>query len=508
MKLSRLLKSVSHLSKGITSPQGSSFDPEITSVHYNSKDVKTGGLFVAIKGLTADGHNYIEDAVKRGAIAVIAETALTIANADVCIVTDSRKALAAVASEFYRNPSSGMHIIGITGTNGKTTTSYLIESILVHEGFKPGVIGTVNYRYGNHEFPNPMTTPESLDLQRILFEMKKNGVTHVVMEISSHAIDLERVYNCSVDTAVFTNLTQDHLDYHKTMDAYWDCKKRLFTEFLPRSEKRDSLSAVINCGNRYGKELRDLIDYRVLSFGDNDSEIKAMDTVITINGINACINTPKGDLEITTPAIGVHNLENILNAVGATIAAGASLTSIKSGIEKFNVPGRLEKIENGKGVAVFVDYAHTPDALENVLKTIEPLTPGRVICVFGCGGDRDNSKRSIMGSIAEKYSNLAIVTSDNPRTELPENIIEGVLGGMSTALFNKGPEAFKLENGIRNHRVEIDRHKAILYAISASQSGDSVLIAGKGHETYQITNTGTIDFDDREEAREAFKQND
>ncbi len=504
MKLTSILKSVSHLKKGNTT-FAASFDPEITSIHYNSRDVKQGGLFVAIKGLTADGHDYIDAAVKKGATIVISEKESSNTDTATIIVNDSRKALAALSSEFYGNPSTGMHIIGITGTNGKTTTSYLIESILKNEGLTPGVIGTINYRYGGNAFPNPMTTPESLDLQRILHEMKNNGVSHVIMEISSHAIDLDRIYSCSVDTAVFTNLTQDHLDYHTTMGSYWECKRRLFTEHLPRSGKNKKLFAVINCGNKYGKELRESIDYNVISFGDSASNMNAEETVFTIDGINARIKTPKGNIDISTEAIGDHNLENILNATGAAIASNISLASIKKGIESFNVPGRLEKIENSKDISVFVDYAHTPDALENVLKTIVPLTKGSVICVFGCGGDRDSSKRTIMAGIAEKYSNLAIVTSDNPRTENPENIIRDVLGGITTEAFKKDSEAFRLENGIKTHIVESDRHKAIRYAILASQKGDSVLIAGKGHETYQITNTGTIDFDDREEAREAFR---
>ncbi len=506
MNLSKLLKSISHLGRNNEATISASYDPDIKSIHYNSKEVQKGGLFVAIKGLVADGHNYIDDAVKNGAAVIITEKPVEINNAVVFCVTDTRKALAIIAATFHNNPSNGINIIGITGTNGKTTISYLLENIFIKAGFSTGVIGTINYRYANKEFPNPMTTPESLDLQKILFEMKNAGVTHVIMEISSHAIDLDRIEGCNINTAIFTNLTHDHLDYHETMESYWDCKKKLFTEFLPLSSKTKKITAVINNKNDYGKELVNILSYPVLSTGGVDSDIKPFNVSLTINGIEASISTPEGDFDINSSIIGEHNLENILNAVGAAIASGIALSTIKAGIEDVNVPGRLEKIINNRKFSVFVDYAHTPDALKNVLSTIKPLTPGKVICVFGCGGDRDNSKRPQMGKIAETHSDRIIVTSDNPRSENPDIIINQILKGIKGKKFTGGSEEFSKNINSKLHYIEPDRHKAIKYSINSAQKGDSVLIAGKGHETYQITNTGTIDFDDRKEAKVALEK--
>lgn len=504
MNLSNLLKSISHLARYDEATVSTPFDPEICSIHYNSKDVQKGGLFVAIKGLVADGHNYIDDAVKNGAAAIICEELVEHDDAFVFSVTNSRKALAVVASTFHNNPSSGLNIVGITGTNGKTTISYILESIFIKAGFNTGVIGTINYRYNNKEFPNPMTTPESLDLQKILFEMKCDGVTHVVMEISSHAIDLDRIEGCLINTAVFTNLTQDHLDYHDTMESYWTCKKRLFTEHLPVSGETKKITAVVNNKNDFGKELVNILSYPVISTGDTGSDVGPHNVSLTINGIEASVSTPEGEFKINSSIIGEHNLENILNAVGTAIASGVSLSIIKDGIENVNVPGRLEKIVNNQKISVFVDYAHTPDALKNVLSTLKPLTSGKVICVFGCGGDRDNSKRSQMGEIAENHSDRIVVTSDNPRSENPDIIISQILKGVKGKKFNGNSIAFSESNKNKLHYIEPDRHKAIEYSINAAKRGDSVLIAGKGHETYQITNSGTIDFDDREEAKRAL----
>lgn len=505
MNLSRLLKPISHLASDNTASVPDSFDPVINSIHYNSKDVEKGGLFVAIKGLVADGHDYIDDAVKNGASVIITEKPVRADNAVVYCVTNSRKALAIISATFHNNPSHGMNIIGITGTNGKTTITYLLESILKKSGIKTGVIGTINYRYDDKEFQNPMTTPESLDLQKILFEMKRAGVTHVVMEISSHAIDLDRIEGCSIDSAVFTNLTQDHLDYHQSMEDYWDCKKRLFTDFLPVCGKTKKITAIINTKNSYGKELVSILNYPVITTGTIDSDVKPMNVSLTIDGITASVSTPVGEFELNSSIIGEHNLENILNAVGAAIASGISLEAIKTGLENVSIPGRLEKIFNNRKISVFVDYAHTPDALKNVLSTIKPLTSGKVICVFGCGGDRDTSKRPQMGKIAEKHSDRLVVTSDNPRTENPNLIISHILNGIDGKSFTGRSDEFARQEESKLHYIEPDRQKAIRYSINSAKQGDSVLIAGKGHETYQITNTGTIDFDDRKEAKTALE---
>ncbi len=481
-------------------------DPDILSVHYDSRSVIPGALFVAVKGLSSDGHRFVRDAVKKGALAVVANQDLFEGDVDVPVITvnDSRKALALCAAAFYGHPSEKLHLTGITGTNGKTSTTYLLESIYNAAGFKTGVIGTINYRFGDRVFPNPMTTPESLDLQKILFEMVDEGVTHAVMEVSSHAIDLHRIMGLSFDTAVFTNLSQDHLDYHATMDEYWACKKRLFTEYLENTSAPKKPSAVINITDREGAELSALLSVPVLTTGTADAFVRMENTTIDIHGITGELVTPKGRTRITSTGIGQHNLENILCAAGAALAAGASLSDIETGLSRFNVPGRLERVDNTQGFHVFVDYAHTPDGLLNVLETLRPLTRGRLITVFGCGGDRDKTKRPKMAAIAETYSDLVVVTSDNPRTEDPSTIIGHIMEGFSGTRIEEGGS---LQN-IKGYAVEPDRRTAIALAIGCAKADDTVLIAGKGHETYQILNTGTIDFDDRIEAKKALENHD
>lgn len=480
-----------------------SSDPDILSVHYDSRSVQPGGLFVAVKGLASDGHRYIQDAVKRGAAAVVAEKGSSFDKPEIplILVNDSRKALALAGAQFYGQPSGQIHLIGLTGTNGKTSTTYLIESIFTKAGLHTGVIGTINYRYGGKVFPNPMTTPESLDLQRILFDMVEAGVTHVVMEVSSHAIDLHRIMGLSFDTAVFTNLSQDHLDYHQTMDEYWSCKKRLFTEYLANTAPPKKPKAVINITDKEGVELVSLVSVPTFTTGTDTADIRLENARLDIRGIEGELVTPMGRAAVLSTGIGQHNLENILCAAGAAVAAGVSIENIAAGLSDFNVPGRLERVPNTKGFHVFVDYAHTPDGLLNVLTTLRPLTEGRVITVFGCGGDRDNGKRPKMGGIAQQYSDLVIVTSDNPRTEDPAIIISHILEGLKGNRLD--PDTLTIES--KGYAVEADRRSAIVLAIKNAQANDTVLIAGKGHETYQILNTGTIDFDDRIEAIKALE---
>jgi UDP-N-acetylmuramyl-tripeptide synthetase len=465
--------------------------------------VTPGGLFIAVKGLESDGHRYIEDAVKRGAVAVIAETGAgaTAGNIPLVLVNDSRKALALAGAEFYGQPSDSLHLTGVTGTNGKTSTTYLIESIFETAGFKTGVIGTINYRFGGNIFPNPMTTPESLDLQKILRNMVDAGITHAVMEVSSHAVDLHRILGLSFDTAVFTNLSQDHLDYHKTMDEYWDCKKRLFTDYLSKTAPPKKPAAVINTVDKEGLELAALLTVPVLTTGTETPDIRLMNAELDIRGIRGELVAPSGRTRLESPGIGKHNLENILCAAGAALAAGVDMETVGRGLGNFNVPGRLERVPNTKGFHVFVDYAHTPDGLLNVLETLKPLATGRVITVFGCGGDRDKGKRPKMGRIAETYSNLTVVTSDNPRTEDPDAIIANILDGMEGQRLSEN----ELAAGIKGLFVEPDRRAAINLAVRWAKPGDTVLIAGKGHENYQILKTGKIDFDDRIEAEKAIE---
>lgn len=501
MKLTRITQALAQFLDISGEPEPGAVVPDILSIHYDSRSVKPGGLFVAVKGLKSDGHRFIADALSRGAVAVVAENGASFETPDVPVIltSDSRKALAIVAGEFYGHPSFYLHLTGVTGTNGKTSTTYLLESIFKQAGFETGVIGTINYRYGGRVFPNPMTTPESLDLQQILADMAMAGVTHVIMEVSSHAIDLYRIFGLSFDLAVFTNLSQDHLDYHETMDRYWECKKKLFTECLPDSGK-DS-SAVVNITDREGLELVSLVDVPTYTTGTDRGDIRMENTRIDIQGIEGNLVTPLGRILVSSTAIGQHNIENILSAAGAALASGSSLIHIGKGIAEFNVPGRLERVANSQGIHIFVDYAHTPDGLLNVLETLRPLTEGRLITVFGCGGDRDKGKRPKMAHVAEKFSDLVIVTSDNPRTEDPSAIIGDILEGLSGQRLEPSDSG----KGARGYVVEPDRRSAIALAIGCARENDTVLIAGKGHETYQILGTGTIDFDDRLEARKALE---
>jgi UDP-N-acetylmuramoyl-L-alanyl-D-glutamate--2,6-diaminopimelate ligase/murE/murF fusion protein len=510
VKLLELLKAIDHADL---------IDMDIESIHYRAQEVLPGGMFVAIKGQTADGHDFMHQALQKGAVAVVTQKEPPQPYLNQCLaqavqtqpiiirVSDTRKAMADLAARFYGDPSEDMTLIGITGTNGKTTVAYLIESILLQAGYKTGGIGTINYRYADKTFNNPMTTPESLDLQRILAQMHSAGVTHVVMEASSHAMDLYRIRRCWFDVAVFTNLSQDHLDFHGNMQAYWASKKKLFTEYLTQGPKRERAVAVINCNDPRGKELADSLPMPVIKTGSNsDCEVKAENYQCKLIGTTGKVATPGGSFDFKTPLVGVHNVENILNAAGIGSALNIAPPTIRDGIEALSaIPGRLESISNNTGRFVYVDYAHTPDALENAVSAIKEIAPARIICVFGCGGDRDPKKRPLMGEIVARLCDLSIVTSDNPRSEDPLAIIEQIMPGVRQA---NGVEysSRDLEAGYeaKGSVVEPDRRRAIELGIHASRPDDAVLIAGKGHETYQILGNTTIDFDDRVEARKAL----
>jgi UDP-N-acetylmuramyl-tripeptide synthetase len=493
-------------------------DSDIGSIHYRAQEVQPGGIFVAVIGQAADGHDFMHQALKRGAAAIITQKgppqpflnkirgASSKIQPIIIQVPNTRQALADLAACFFSHPSKDMIMVGITGTNGKTTVAYLIESILLQAGFKVGVIGTINYRYGNQTFANPMTTPESLDLQRILAKMRRAGVTHVVTEVSSHAMDLYRIKNCWFDVAAFTNLSQDHLDFHGDMQSYWSSKKRLFTEYLSGGPKKDRASAVINCNDAKGRELADSLPMPMVKMG-SDCDIRSENIQSNLNGTKGKVAGPRGSFSFKTPLVGAHNVENILSAVGVATALEIAPDTIKAGIEALSViPGRLESIENSTGRFVYVDYAHTPDALENVASALRKMAPARIICVFGCGGDRDKEKRPLMGEIVARLCDLAIVTSDNPRRENPMTIIDQILPGVRKI---KGIEYSQMDlmTGFKakGYTVEADRRRAIELAILTSRPGDVVLIAGKGHETYQIIGKDIIDFDDREEARKVLQ---
>jgi len=486
---------------------------EIEGIAYHSRQVKKGYLFAAIRGMEVDGHQFIGEAIKRGAEAVLLEQEREIGNRTMILVPNSRQALARISSNFYGNPSSLIKLIGITGTNGKTTTAYLMESILKKLGGAVGVIGTVNYRYGDKETPAPNTTPESLDLQRILWEMVKAGMTHVIVEVSSHGLDLDRVFGCEFDGVVFTNFTSEHLDYHKTLEHYFESKKKLFSNCLMRSCKEGRF-AVTNHDDPRGEKIIAGIDVPIIRYGLNPScDITADQVYSSFEGLSCRVRTPQGNISVHSKLFGSFNLYNILAAVAAGIAMGVPLEILKEGVEKLEgVPGRFERVENNKGIHVIVDYAHKTDALERVLSGLRtilrdsPQSDGKVITVFGCGGDRDRTKRPLMGEVAGRYSDLSILTSDNPRTEDPFAIMEEVEKGLKSIPLGEWHRGEMGSWRSRKGYLKIpDRREAIQTAIRLAQPQDTVLIAGKGHEDYQIIGKVRVPFDDRVEARRALE---
>ncbi len=487
---------------------------EIEGIAYHSKRVRRGFLFAAIRGMEADGHRFVEEAIEAGAEAVLLEEERDIPNRTVISVPNSRRALAKISSNFYGDPSSQVRLIGITGTNGKTTTTYLLESIFKKAGYSPGVLGTISYRFGEKMTPAPNTTPESLDLQRILWEMWREGASHVIMEVSSHGLDLDRVFGCEFDCAVFTNLTSEHLDYHKTLDHYAESKRRLFSDYLMRGHKPRRF-AVTNGDDPRGEEMVGGIHLPVIRYGVSPScDITADQVTSSFEGLSCRIRTPKGPVSIRSKLIGDFNLYNILAAVAVGIGMDVPLETLKQGVEGLEgVPGRFEKVKNEKGIHVVVDYAHTHDALEHVLSGLKqilqrsPQNGGKMITVFGCGGDRDRIKRPLMGGVAGRYSDLAILTSDNPRTEDPLAIMDEVERGLKSVHLKEHPlaevESWRTKKGYL--RIS-DRREAIRMAIRLARPSDAVLIAGKGHEDYQIIGKKKFPFDDRVEAKEALEE--
>lgn len=510
MKLSAMMAAIRSRHAGIVLETNNvSADPDIGSIHYRSGDVRPGGLFVALKGVHVDGHRFVGEAVEKGAGAVVVADPCRVPDKTVTVrVPDTRKAMAVFSAAFYGRPSEKMTVIGITGTNGKTTVAFLVEQLLIAAELRVGVIGTINYRYLGKVYQNPLTTPESLDLQKILSDMHTAGVTHVVMEVSSHGVALDRIADCYFDIGVFTNLSQDHLDFHTDMAAYWACKKQFFTDHLCHGPKRDRAAAVVNAGDPKGGELIDaLTSIPVISVGRSPSHgIHADHVHMDQAGISARVLSPLGELAITSRLVGRFNLDNILCAIGVGAAMELAPAVIEKAVASFEtVPGRLERVPDPSGRHVFVDYAHTPDALANVLSTLKEIMPGRLICIFGCGGDRDRTKRPLMGSTAARWSDLAIVTSDNPRSEDPEAIIADILVGVRPVMEKKYRPA-DLEKGFSTpgFAVEPDRAAAIQLGIRAARKGDTVLIAGKGHEPYQLLGKQVVPFDDRKKAAEAL----
>jgi UDP-N-acetylmuramoyl-L-alanyl-D-glutamate--2,6-diaminopimelate ligase len=486
-------------------------DIEIGDLAYHSAKVGRGALFTAIEGLNTDGHTFIEEALDRGARALVLEKNRegNHRGIPIVIVPNSRAALAHVSAAFFGHPSRSMGLVGVTGTNGKTTTTFLIESILGKDDKACGVIGTISYRYADRVIPAPMTTPESYDIQRILREMLESGITHVVMEVSSHALDLRRVDACHFDVGVFTNFTQDHLDYHGNLEQYRRCKESLFTEIIPAGIKQ-APRAILNRDDPVGESLWQRVTYSKTGYAlGREASLWADEVTSSLDGVEATIHTPRGDLKVRSSLVGEFNLYNTMAAVGAALALGVSKRAISEGIDRFkNVPGRMERVANEYGIEIFVDYAHTPDALERALTVLRPHRGnGRLITVFGCGGDRDRKKRPLMGKAVARLSDLSIITSDNPRSENPGDIIreieEGViqtsqrpLGTADLSMPGRGKGYLKIE----------DRREAIQRVVQSARQGDIILVAGKGHENVQIVADRRLPFDDRTEVRKALLQ--
>ncbi len=482
---------------------------EVSSVCYAAHQCLPGSLFVAIAGTAHDGHDYISQAIERGARYIVHQKDIAVPEGIVALhVADSRRALGMIAKNFYRTPSEGLTLIGVTGTSGKTTICYLLESILKAAGFRPGVIGTVNYRYDDVVLPAPNTTPESLEMQKILREMADAGVTHVVCEVSSHALDLKRVDDCDFDVGIFTNLSPEHLDYHKDLEDYFRAKKRFFTDILPASKKTGVRKTVVNMDDPWGRRLLKEVKMKALTYGlEGDAQITARSDEISLDGISANIFLDGDSICVSSKLIGRFNLSNMLAAAAAASLACVSPAQIASGISSLSrVPGRMERVDSPSGIHVFVDYAHKPDALRQALQSLVLLKQKRIITVFGCGGNRDRAKRPLMGQVATGLGDLTIVTSDNPRREDPEVIIAEIEAGIDRGTIMKiGPESAPAPQGVNSYMVIADRKAAIERAIATAGAGDIVLIAGKGHEDYQILKTGKIPFDDRVVAAAALQ---
>ncbi len=494
MKLETVLKGVDVLSiSGVK-------DSDIAGVSYDSRRVSPGNLFIAVRGEKSDGNRFIADAVAKGAAAIVydhSESAGVQTAGDMKMpegftgafirVRESRKALAQISNNFFGCPSASLDVVGVTGTNGKTTTTYIIKSILEARGEKVGLIGTIQYMVGDEVFDAVHTTPEALEFQGLLHRMLEAGCRYVVSEVSSHAIAQKRVDGTAFRTAVFTNLTREHLDFHETMEAYFFAKARLFCELL-----NEKSYAVINHDDPWGQRLCSLLKGNVITYGlEQGADLMAVDIESSFGGLQFNIVSEGEKYRCVSSLTGLPNVYNILSAAGAAVTLGVPWSVVLEGIRKAGtVKGRFEKIDLGQGFLAVVDYAHTEDALERLIYTAKGLTKGKIITVFGCGGDRDRGKRPKMGAIATKLSDLVVITSDNPRTEDPADIITGIEAGTVR----------------KNYLIEPDRREAIKRAVMMASEGDIVLIAGKGHETYQEIGGRRYNFSDREVLEDAIRQ--
>lgn len=476
MKLSQIVKDIEI--------KGALPDIEIGKIAYDSRKVEKGDVFVCIKGYQTDGHKYVDSAVQNGAAVVLACDEIE-ADVPVIYTPDTRLALALMSKAYFGNPLRNIGLIGITGTNGKTTVTYLIKSILESQGKKVGLIGTNQNMIGNKVLPTERTTPESYELYRIFADMAAEGADYVVMEVSSHALDLQRVAGCEFSAAVFTNLTQDHLDFHGDMENYFAAKCKLFSMCK---------NAIINIDDKYGARLADMCKVNTITYAiDNDAHVRAHDISISAKGVTygADCEGEKYDIKLAIP--GKFSVYNSLAAICTAKSIGIDITSSADALKTaVGVKGRAEIVPTNTDYTVIIDYAHTPDGLENIISTVNEFKTARVITLFGCGGDRDRTKRPIMGKTAGMLSDFVVVTSDNPRTEKPSSIIDDIMPGV-------------IESGCEYVRIE-NRAEAIKYAMENAKCGDIIILAGKGHETYQILNEGTIHFDEREVVYDVLKK--
>lgn len=463
---------------------------EVKEIKYDSREVEAGDMFIAIVGFKTDGHNYVASAIENGAkVIVIQEGSLdpNLIKSDLTVIVtkDTRKFMAISACNFYNHPSRDFKLVGITGTKGKTTTTFMIKNILEKAGRKVGLIGTIANMIGSEEVPASRTTPESVDLQKLFRQMADSECDVVVMEVSSHALALDRVYGSSFDIGVFTNLSEDHLDFHKTFDNYLAAKAKLFSMCK---------EGFVNCDDMYARKLIDMIDCKnITTYGiDNNPFVSARDIIITNSYSDFKISMNKTLQRIKVGIPGRFTVYNALAAICVTAKLGCSIENMIEGLETVKVPGRSEIVPNVRDFVVMVDYAHSPASLESILRAVKVYTRGKVICVFGCGGDRDTLKRPMMGEIAGKLADYTVITSDNPRSEKPEDIVK------------------QIEEGIKNtkgkYKIIVNRKKAIEHAIRQARKNDIVVIAGKGHETYQEINGEKKHFDDREVAAAVLKR--
>lgn len=459
---------------------------DVTGIVYDSRHVEPGSLFVALHGEKTDGSVYIEDAIQRGAAAVLSQMPCAFGGSFPYIhVADARLAMAQLAGRFYKHPATRLCTIGITGTNGKTTVSFMLREIFKAAGRRPGLLGTVRYEIGDRVLPASRTTPEAPDIQAMFAQMDRVGCDSAIMEVSSHALAQHRVDGILYDAAIFTNLTQDHLDYHGTLEEYFNVKSKLFNQVRR--------FAVINRDDLWGRRLlndKKFIAGRVSYGFEEGAEVRGFNPVTDTNGSRMSVQSPWGHAEVTLQLIGRFNLYNALAAFAAAAALGIPVPIIVKALGEMPcVPGRLEAVPNTKGKRVFVDYAHTDDALLNVLETLRVITPGRLIVVFGCGGNRDKGKRPLMGKIAARLADYSIITNDNPRNEVPEKIAAEITAGFDSE---------------RKYEIILDRKAAIARGLGLIGKKDILLIAGKGHETYQEFNGAIVPFDDREAVQESL----